>query len=116
MVDIHSIAGSSRPSCPEQRTEQEATSCSRVGRSRQTNTRDATTTVVATAAATHRQRSAATTAVSPASAGLEATLEVVHQLLHNPLGLHASPLVVEQWRHDVDQLVIAAINTPPQAG
>jgi hypothetical protein len=32
-------------------------------------------------------------------------------LLNNPPLAHASPSAVEQWRHDVDQLVTVAINT-----
>jgi hypothetical protein len=43
----------------------------------------------------------------------EAMMHVVHQLLNNPRPLGASLLVVEQWRHDIDQLIITAINTPP---
>jgi hypothetical protein len=62
MVDIQSIVGSSRPSCYEQGTEQEATSHSRVGQSHQRNTRGATTAMVALAATAHRQHSASTTA------------------------------------------------------
>jgi hypothetical protein len=46
----------------------------------------------------------------------EATLEAVCQLLYNPPGPHASPSAVEQWCHDVDQLIIATINTPPHGG
>jgi hypothetical protein len=54
--------------------------------------------------------------VTPPGAGLEATLEAARQLLHNPLGSHASPSVVEQWRHGVDHLVIATINMPHRGG
>jgi hypothetical protein len=54
--------------------------------------------------------------VTPPGAGPEATLEAARQLLHNPLGLHASPSVAEQWHHDVDQLIIVAINTSPHGG
>jgi hypothetical protein len=68
------------------------------------NTHGATTTVGATTAAAHRQHSAATMAVLPLGAGPEATLEVARQL------------AAEQWHHDVDQLIIAAINTPPHRG
>jgi hypothetical protein len=46
----------------------------------------------------------------------KATLEAACQLLHDPPGPHASPLAAEQWRHDVDQLIIAAINTLPHGG
>jgi hypothetical protein len=33
-----------------------------------------------------------------------------------PFGPDASSSTMEQWRHDVDQLVVAAINTPPHGG
>jgi hypothetical protein len=116
MVDIRSIAGSSHPSRHGQWSKQEATSCSRVGRSRRTNARDATTTVVAIAATAHRQHSAATTAMTPPGASPEATVQATRQLLHNPLAPHASPSAAEQWRHDVDQLVVAALNTSSRGG
>jgi hypothetical protein len=41
-------------------------------------------------------------------------LLVTLQLLNNSPPSGASPSVVEQWCHDVDQLVVATINTPPQ--
>jgi hypothetical protein len=53
------------------------------------------------------------TVVMPPGAHPEATLEVVHQLLHNPPGLHASSSVAEQWHHDINQLIITTINTTP---
>jgi hypothetical protein len=57
------------------------------------------------------------TVVTPAAATTtEATLVATHQLLHNPSPPHTSPSVAEQWRHDIDQLVIVAINTPPHGG
>jgi hypothetical protein len=68
----------------------------------------------ATTAAAHRSHSAAMVAVMPLGAGPEAMLEAARQLLHNPPGLHASPSTAEQWRHDVDQLIVAAINMPPR--
>jgi hypothetical protein len=37
-------------------------------------------------------------------------------LLNNPPSAHASSSVAKQWRHDVDQLVVAAINTPHHEG
>jgi hypothetical protein len=52
----------------------------------------------------------------PLGTGLEATLEVARQLLHIPPGPHASPSAAEQWCHKVDELIIAAINTPPHGG
>jgi hypothetical protein len=112
MVDIQSIAGSSHPTHHKQGTKQEAASHSRVGQSYRMNTRGTTTSLVATIAAAHRQHSAATVAVPTPGAGPKATLEVAFQLLHNPLGPHALPSAAEQWRHDVDQLIIDAINTP----
>jgi hypothetical protein len=45
-----------------------------------------------------------------------ATLAAAHRLLNNPLSVHASPSAVEQWRHDIDQLVVTAINTPHHEG
>jgi hypothetical protein len=77
---------------------------------------DTSTTAGITAATTHWQRSATTVIMLPSGAGPEATLEVARQLLHNPLGPCALPSAIEQWRHDVDQLIIAAINTPPHGG
>jgi hypothetical protein len=41
------------------------------------------------------------------------TILGTRQLLHNPSGPHALPSGVEQWCHDIDQLIIAAINTSP---
>jgi hypothetical protein len=54
--------------------------------------------------------------VLPPSAGPAATLEAARQLLHNPPSPHDSPSAVEQWHHDIDQLVVAANNTPPHGG
>jgi hypothetical protein len=66
------------------------------------------TTVVT---ATQHQRMAETVRTPPPAAGVKATLVAARRLLNNPPSAHASPSVAEQWRHDVDQLVIAAINT-----
>jgi hypothetical protein len=62
------------------------------------------------------QPTAGMTASPPAVVGPDAVLLAVHQLFNNPPPVGASPLVAEQWRHDVDQLIIAAINTPPREG
>jgi hypothetical protein len=59
---------------------------------------------------------AGTTAYPPAAVGLDAVLLAVRQLLNNPPPTEASHLAAEQWRHDVDQLFIAAINTPHREG
>jgi hypothetical protein len=40
--------------------------------------------------------------------------ETLHR--HNNSRAGASPSAVEQWRHDVDQLIIAAINKPHRDG
>jgi hypothetical protein len=74
------------------------------------------TAAVAGVVALQRQRLAGTTVTPPPTAITEATLVVTHQLLNNPLLPHASPSAVEQWCHDVDQLIIAAINTPLHGG
>jgi hypothetical protein len=80
MVDIRSIAGSSRPG---QGNEQEGTSHSTAARSRWTSACDATTTVVAIAAAMHWQHSVKMAAITPLAARPKGTLEVTHTLLHN---------------------------------
>jgi hypothetical protein len=43
-------------------------------------------------------------------------LEAVHSLLRNPPGTGASPSIAEQWHHDIDQLIVVAINTPLHKG
>jgi hypothetical protein len=52
----------------------------------------------------------------PPSSGLKGMLEAADALLHNTLGTHASPSATGQWRHDIDQLFVAAINTLPHRG
>jgi hypothetical protein len=52
----------------------------------------------------------------PAAVGPDTVLLVVRQLLNNQPPTGASPSAVKQWRHDIDQLVIATINTPHQEG
>jgi hypothetical protein len=116
MVDTRSIAGSSCPSHHGQGSEQESTFHSRAGRSHRTNAHDATMVVVATAAATHWQHSASTAAVTPPGAGPEGMLQAARELLRNPPGPSAPPLAVEQWRHDVNQLIITANNMPSHGG
>jgi hypothetical protein len=44
--------------------------------------------------------------------GLDAALLAARRLLNNPPPTTASPSAAEQWRHDVDQLIVATINTP----
>jgi hypothetical protein len=80
------------------------------------NAHGATTATGATAVVTHRQCSTAMAAMMPPGASPEVTLVATRKLLHNPPSAHSSPSTVEQWRHDVDELVIAAINTMPHGG
>jgi hypothetical protein len=68
---------------------------------------DATTVVLES----QPQRTTGTTAPPPAAVGIDATLLAVRQLLNNPPPSGASPSAVEQWRYDVDQLIVTAINT-----
>jgi hypothetical protein len=109
MVDVHSIVTSSHPSCHERESEWETTSLSRAGRSRRVGGRTDTTTIVLES---QLERTTGTTAPPPATAGIDATLLVVCQLLNNPPPSEVPPSVAEQWCHNVDQLVVAAINTP----
>jgi hypothetical protein len=112
MVDIHSIAASSNPSRREREAEGEATSHLRVGRTRRTSGHTAIMAMPATTAATQRQHSAIMMVMPPPAASPEVMLVAVHTLLNNPPGLDASPEAAKQWRIDVDQLVITAINNP----
>jgi hypothetical protein len=72
--------------------------------------------VVHTAPMVQRQRSATTTVTPPPTTTGEATLVAARQLLNNPPPPHASPSATDQWCHDIDQLVAAAINTSPHGG
>jgi hypothetical protein len=111
MVDIHSVVASSHPSRHEREPEREATSRSRAGWSQRAGSHvDATTVVLES----QPQRTVGTTAYPPATVGIDIMLLVVRQLLNNPPSTKASPSAIEQWHHDVDQLIIAAINTPHQ--
>jgi hypothetical protein len=111
MVDIHSVAASSHPSRHGRETEGEATSRSRAGRPRRAGGRLVATTVVVES---QPQRTAVTAAAPPAVVGVDATLLAVSRLLNNPPLSRASPSAAEQWRNDVNHLVVAAINTSPQ--
>jgi hypothetical protein len=106
-----SVAASSHPSHRERESEQETTSRSRAGWSRWLRGCTDTTTVVL-----ESQPTAGTTASPPAVVGPDATLLAVCQLLNNAPSARASPSVAEQWRDDVDQLIIAAINMPHWEG
>jgi hypothetical protein len=111
MVDIHSIVASSQPSSHEREAKGEATSHSRARRSRCIGGRSVATIVMVES---QPQRTASTTAAPPAAAGVDAMLLAACQLLNSPPPSGASPSVAEQWRHDVDQLIVTTINTPPQ--
>jgi hypothetical protein len=52
----------------------------------------------------------------PSGAGPEGTLEATRTLLRNPLGPGASLSEAKQWHHDVNQLVVAMINTSLNGG
>jgi hypothetical protein len=108
MVHIHSIAASSHPSRQERESDGEATSRSRAGRG-------GCSAATARVDAAQHQRSSNAAAVPPTTT-VEATMHAVHQLLNNPPPSGASLSAMEQWRHDVDQLVITTINTPPPGG
>jgi hypothetical protein len=110
MVDIHSMAASAHPSRHEREAKGGATSHPRAGRSRCSSSRLGATTVIVES---QPQRTAGMAAPPPVAAGTDATLQVACQLLNNPPPSGASPSVVEQWRHDVDQLMVATINMPP---
>jgi hypothetical protein len=58
------------------------------------------------------QRTVGMTASPPAAAGIDTALLAVRQLLNNLPPSGALPSAAEQWRHDVDQLVVTAINMP----
>jgi hypothetical protein len=58
------------------------------------------------------QRTAGTVPAPSVVAGADATLLAARQLLNNPPPSGVSPSAAEEWRHNVDQLVVAAINTP----
>jgi hypothetical protein len=112
-MDIHSIAASFHPFHQEQKTEREVTSHSRAGRSRCSGGHSSATIA---ATATQHQRTVGTVRMPLPVAGVEATLVVAYQLLNNPPLEHTSPSAAEQWCHDVDQLIVAAINTPHHEG
>jgi hypothetical protein len=110
-IAMVSVAASSHPSHRERESERETTSRSRAGRSRWPRGRTDTTTVVL-----ESQPTAGTTASPPAAVGPDAALLAVLQLLNNPPPPGASPSAAEKWRHDVDQLIITAINMPHWEG
>jgi hypothetical protein len=107
------MAASSHPSCRVQETEREVTSHSQAGRPRRASGHSMATTA---ATAMQHQCSAGTVRTLPPVVGVEATLVTTRRLLNNPPLVHVSPSATEQWCHDVDQLIIAAINTPYHEG
>jgi hypothetical protein len=113
MVNIRSTASSSHSSHQEWETDGGATSCSRAGRSRLVGDHSAAMAGMATS---QLQRSASTVVTLPLVAVTEAMLVAAHQLLNNPPTSHTSPSAVDQWRANIDQLIVTTINTPPQRG
>jgi hypothetical protein len=97
----------------ERESERETTSQSRAGRSRRSRGRTDTTIVVLES---QPQPTAGTTASPPTTVGPNAALLAACQPLNNPPPVGASPSAAKQWRHDVSQLVIIAINTPHRDG
>jgi hypothetical protein len=109
MVDIHSMVASSHPSRHEREVERGATSRPRVGRLRRAGGHSGATTVIVKS---QPQRTAGAVPAPSVVAGADVTLLAARQLLNNPPPFGASPSAAEEWRHNVDQLVVAAINTP----
>jgi hypothetical protein len=109
MVYIHSMAASSHPSRHEREVERGATSRPRAGRPRRAGGRSGATTVIVES---QPQRTAGAVPAPSVIAGADATLLVARQLLNNPPPSGASPSAAEEWRRNVDQLIIATINTP----
>jgi hypothetical protein len=107
-MGIHSMAASSHPSHREHGTEREVTSRSRAGRSQCAGGCSSAMTVTI---ATQCQHSVETVRTPPPTVNVRATLAMARWLLNNPPLAHASPSAVEQWHHDVDQLIITTINT-----
>jgi hypothetical protein len=99
-----SVAASSHPSHREKESEQKTTFRSRAGQSRRPRGRTDTTIVVL-----ESQPTAGTV-------GPDTVLLMARQLLNNTPPPGVSPLAAEHWRHDVNQLVIAAINMPHREG
>jgi hypothetical protein len=104
------MTASSHPSHRVRETEKEVTSRSQAGRSRRAGGHSTATT------ATQHQRMAEMVRMLPPAMGVKATLVAAHRLLNNPPSVHASPSAAEQWCHDVNQLVIMAINTQHHEG
>jgi hypothetical protein len=103
------MAAFSHPSRHEREGERGATSRPRAGRLRHTGGRSGATMVIV------ESQPLRATGIVPAPsvvAGADATLLVARQLLNNPPPSGASPSAAEKWRYNIDQLVVAAINTP----
>jgi hypothetical protein len=103
------MAASSHPSRHEREPERGATSRPRAGRPRHAGGRLGATTVIVES---QPQRTAGAVPAPSVVAGADATLLAARQLLNNPPPSGASPSAVEEWHRNVDQLVVAAINTP----
>jgi hypothetical protein len=113
MVHIHSITASYHPSRQERVSDGEATSHSRAGQLHRGGGRS---TTIARVDTTQHQHLISVAVAPPPMSTTEATMHAIHQLLNNPPPSGASPLATEQWCHDVDQLIITAINTPHPRG
>jgi hypothetical protein len=102
------MAASSHPSRHEREVERGATSRPRAGRPRCAGGRSGATTVMVES---QPQRTAGAVPTPSVVAGVDATLLAARQLLNNPPPSGASPSAAEQWRRNVDQLVVVAINS-----
>jgi hypothetical protein len=103
------MAASSHPPRHEREVERGATSRPRAGRPIRTGGRSGATTVMVES---QPQRTAGAVPAPSVVAGADATLLVARQLLNNSPPSGASPSAAEEWHRNVDQLVVAAINTP----
>jgi hypothetical protein len=103
------MAASSHPSRHERGGERGATSRPRAGRPRHAGGRSGATTVIVES---QPQRATSTVSAPSVVADTDATLLAACQLLNNPPPSGASPSAAEEWRRNVDQLVVTAINTP----
>jgi hypothetical protein len=103
------MAASSHPSRHEREVERGATSRPRVGRPRHAGGRSGATTVIVES---QPQHTAGAVPAPSMVAGADATLLAARQLLNNPPPSGASPSAAEEWRRNVDRLIVAAINMP----
>jgi hypothetical protein len=103
------MVASSHPSHHEREVERGAISCPRAGQPRRAGDRSGATTVIVES---QPQQTAGAVPAPSVVVGADTTLLAACQLLNNPPPSGASPSAAEEWRRNIDQLVVAAINTP----